>query len=147
MFRNIPRILSTAKPSKGDCGSGYNCSAFRAGIYPPRTKDETFHRVPHRIQHNIETLFAAPQSQIALAREETAQIHDEQSLKLVENAAQDIDSLLQTAAKEALTGHQYLNVVIGLLFWLATMRSFFRATVHGHSNVDSHSRQSVKRLI
>jgi hypothetical protein len=31
---------------------------------------------------------------------------------LVENAAQDVDSLLQTAAKEALTGHQYLNVVI-----------------------------------
>jgi Prion-inhibition and propagation len=61
---------------------------------------------------NIETLFPAPQSQIALAREETAQIHDERSLKLVENAAQDVDSLLQTAAKEALTGHQYLNVVI-----------------------------------
>jgi hypothetical protein len=31
---------------------------------------------------------------------------------LVESAAQDVDSLLQAAAKEALTGHQYLNIVI-----------------------------------
>jgi hypothetical protein len=31
---------------------------------------------------------------------------------LVESAARDVDSLLQAAAKEALTGHQYLNVVI-----------------------------------
>lgn len=60
---------------------------------------------------NVETLFPAPQSQLALVREETAQIGDEQSLKLVESAAQDVDSLLQSAAKEVLTGHQFLNVV------------------------------------
>jgi Prion-inhibition and propagation len=61
---------------------------------------------------NIETFFPAPQSQVALVREETAQIKNEQSLNLVESAAQDVDSLLQTAVKEAITGHQYLNVVI-----------------------------------
>jgi hypothetical protein len=31
---------------------------------------------------------------------------------LIESAAQDVDDLLQAAAKEALTGHQYLNIVI-----------------------------------
>lgn len=31
---------------------------------------------------------------------------------MVESAAQDVDSLLQAAAKEALTNHQYLNIVI-----------------------------------
>ena len=31
---------------------------------------------------------------------------------MVENAAQDIDSLLQAAARDALAGHQYLKVVI-----------------------------------
>lgn len=31
---------------------------------------------------------------------------------MVENADQDIDSLLQVAAREALAGHQYLKVVI-----------------------------------
>jgi hypothetical protein len=61
---------------------------------------------------SIEMLFPAPQSQVALAKEETAQIRDEQSLKLVESAAQGVDSLLQTAAKEALDGHRYFNVTI-----------------------------------
>jgi len=59
---------------------------------------------------NLDALFPAPQSQIALAKEETAQIHDKKSLKLIETAAQDVDGPLQTAAKEALTGHQYSNV-------------------------------------
>jgi hypothetical protein len=61
---------------------------------------------------NIETLFPAPQLQLALVKQETAEIQDKQALGLVESAAQDVDSLLQAAAKEALTGHQYLNVVI-----------------------------------
>jgi len=60
---------------------------------------------------NVESLFPPPRSEIALVMEETAQI-DEDSLKLVESAAQDVDSLLQNAAKEAPTGHQYLNVKI-----------------------------------
>jgi hypothetical protein len=61
---------------------------------------------------NIEDLFPAPQLQLALVKQETAEIQDKQALGLVERAAQDVDSLLQAAAKEALTGHQYLNVVI-----------------------------------
>ena len=61
---------------------------------------------------NIEDLFPAPQSQLALVKQETAEIQDKQALGLVESAAQDVDSLLQAAAKEALTGHRYLNVVI-----------------------------------
>jgi hypothetical protein len=61
---------------------------------------------------NIEDLFPTPQLQLALVKQETAEIQDKQALKLVERAAQDVDSLLQAAAKEDLTGHQYLNVVI-----------------------------------
>jgi hypothetical protein len=61
---------------------------------------------------NIEHLFPAPQSQLALVKQETAEIQDKQALGLVESAAQDVDSLLQAAAKEALSGHQYSNVVI-----------------------------------
>lgn len=61
---------------------------------------------------NVELLFPAPQAQLALVKQETAEIQDEEALEAVENAAQGIDSLLQAAAKEALTGHQYLKVVI-----------------------------------
>jgi hypothetical protein len=60
---------------------------------------------------NLEKLFPMPQS-IALVRQETADIHDKQELKLVEDAAHGVDELLCTAAKEALTGHQYLSVTI-----------------------------------
>jgi len=62
--------------------------------------------------NNIEDLFPAPQLQLALVKQETAEIQDKQALGLVERAAQDVDSLLQAAAKEGLTGHQYLNIVI-----------------------------------
>jgi hypothetical protein len=61
---------------------------------------------------NIEKLFPAPQAQITLVRQEAAEIGDKKSIELVENAAKGVDSLLQTAAQEVLTGHQYLNVVI-----------------------------------
>jgi hypothetical protein len=60
----------------------------------------------------IEKLFTAPQAQITLVRQEAAEIGDKESLELIENAAKGMDSLLQTAAQEVLTGHQYLNVVI-----------------------------------
>lgn len=66
---------------------------------------------------NIETPFPAPQSQLALVKRETAEIQDKQALGLFESAAQDVDSLLQAAAKEALTGHQYLKIVIKGLDW------------------------------
>jgi hypothetical protein len=61
---------------------------------------------------NIEKLFPAPQAQITLVRQEVAEIGDKKSVELVENAAKGVDSLLQTAAQEVRTGHQYLNVVI-----------------------------------
>jgi hypothetical protein len=61
---------------------------------------------------NVETLFPAPQSQLALVKQEAREIQDKQALGLVENAARDVDGLLQAAAKEALTGHQYLNIMI-----------------------------------
>lgn len=49
---------------------------------------------------NLEKLFPASQ---ALVRQETAEIHDKQTLGvlLVESAAQDVDSLLQASVKEA----------------------------------------------
>ena len=62
--------------------------------------------------NNIENLFPAAQAQLELVKQETAEIQDKEALGVVENAAQDIDSLLQAAAKEALAGHQYLKVMI-----------------------------------
>jgi Prion-inhibition and propagation len=61
---------------------------------------------------NLEKLFPAPVSRIELVEQEAAEVHDRQALELVESAAQDVDSLLEAAAKEALSGHQYLNVVV-----------------------------------
>jgi Prion-inhibition and propagation len=63
------------------------------------------------LMDSLEKLFPAPQT-LALVRQETADISDTQELKLVEDAAQDVDDMLYAAAKEALTGHQYLNVTI-----------------------------------
>ena len=60
---------------------------------------------------NVEALFPPPRSQAELAKEETIQL-DKESLKIVESAAQDVDNLLQAAVKEALIGHQYVNVVV-----------------------------------
>ncbi|PSS25225.1 hypothetical protein M430DRAFT_33010 [Amorphotheca resinae ATCC 22711] len=79
-----------------------------------------YHRSEHKelIQNitslidNIEAVFPALQTRLKLVKRETAKIDDEQSLKLIESAAQDVDPLLQAAAKETLTGHHYSNVVI-----------------------------------
>jgi hypothetical protein len=60
---------------------------------------------------SLEKLFPAPQV-LALVRQETADISDTQELRLVEEAARDVDNTLCTAAKEALAGHQYLNINI-----------------------------------
>jgi hypothetical protein len=49
---------------------------------------------------NIEDLFPAPQSQLALVKQETAEIQDKQALGLVESAAQDVDSLLRPLQKK-----------------------------------------------
>ena len=61
---------------------------------------------------NLENLFPAPASQLTLVKQEAAEVKDKQELQLVENAAESVDKLLRAAAKEARTGHQYLNVVV-----------------------------------
>ena len=43
---------------------------------------------------------------------EAAEIGDKKSLELVEDAAKGVNSLLQDAARELRTGHQYLNIVV-----------------------------------
>jgi HET-S-like prion-inhibition and propagation protein len=60
----------------------------------------------------LEHIVPASQPQLSLAREEIARLNDEQSLTLVKKAAQNIDSLFQSAAEEALTGHQSFNVAV-----------------------------------
>lgn len=59
---------------------------------------------------NIEKLFPAPQAQIALVRQEAAEIGDKASLRLVEEAAKAVDGVLRKTVQEVLAGHQYLNV-------------------------------------
>jgi hypothetical protein len=61
---------------------------------------------------NLEKLFPASQTQLALVKQETAEIHTHQALELVETAAQHVDPMLRAAAREALTGHQYLGVTV-----------------------------------
>lgn len=61
---------------------------------------------------NLETLFPAPQTRIELVREEVAEISDKRSLELVEEAAEGIHGVLKTAAREKMTSHQYLKIVI-----------------------------------
>lgn len=59
---------------------------------------------------SIEKIFPAPQAQLALVRQEAAQLHDRRALELVETAAEGVDGLLQNAAREVLNDHRYLNV-------------------------------------
>jgi hypothetical protein len=61
---------------------------------------------------NLEKLFPASQTQLALVKQETAEIHSQQALELVEIAAQGVDDMLRAAAREALTGHQYSGVTV-----------------------------------
>jgi hypothetical protein len=60
----------------------------------------------------IEKLFPAHESQLTAVQSEIAQLRDEQSLKLVRDAAHGIDPLLETAVNTALTGHQYSNITV-----------------------------------
>ena len=60
----------------------------------------------------IEKLFPAPQAQNTFVQQEAAEIGDKQSLELIENAATDIDSLLQKTVKEVIAGHQYSDIRI-----------------------------------
>lgn len=60
----------------------------------------------------IEKLFPAPQTVITLVQQEAAEIGDKPSLWLIEDAAKNIDGLLQKTVKEVIAGHQYMNVGI-----------------------------------
>ena len=61
---------------------------------------------------DIEKIFPAPQAQVTLVKQEATELHERGDLKLVQSAAEGVDSLLQNAAKEALSGHRYLNVLV-----------------------------------
>ncbi|KAH8603013.1 small s protein [Bisporella sp. PMI_857] len=60
----------------------------------------------------IEKLFPAPQAQTTLVQQEAAEIGDKQFLKLIEDAATGVDSLLKKRANEVIAGHQYSNIGI-----------------------------------
>ncbi|KAH8803729.1 small s protein [Hyaloscypha sp. PMI_1271] len=60
----------------------------------------------------IERLFPAPQARTTLLQEEAAAIGDKQALKLLEDVATSVDSLLQKTVKEVIAGHQYSNIGI-----------------------------------
>jgi uncharacterized small protein (DUF1192 family) len=60
----------------------------------------------------IERLFPAPQARTTLVQQEAAAIGDKQALKLLEDIATGIDSLLQKTVKEVIAGHQYSNIGI-----------------------------------
>jgi uncharacterized small protein (DUF1192 family) len=61
---------------------------------------------------NLESLFPAATDQVRLVKEEAAEILEPQDLQLIEKCAEGVDSLLQDAAKEISTGHQYIKVDI-----------------------------------
>lgn len=91
---------------------------------------------------NLERLFPAPRSrQVELVKEETDAFPDEASLQLVEQAAQNVDSVLQVAAKEAITGHRYLNVVIE---GKALIGNSVGDSFHGKVVASSHTYDGVK---
>jgi hypothetical protein len=49
--------------------------------------------------------FPVPQAQIRLARKEVTEIGDKKLLELVEDPASSVDTILQNAARETITGH------------------------------------------
>lgn len=61
---------------------------------------------------NIETLFPAPQTQITLIQQDAAEISDKETLRLIEEAAEAVDSKLKRAAQDVVSGHQYVKVGI-----------------------------------
>jgi hypothetical protein len=61
---------------------------------------------------NLERIFPALETQLALVKQETAEIHSQQALELVETSARGVDDTFCAAARESLTGHQYLGVIV-----------------------------------
>lgn len=89
---------------------------------------------------SIEKIFPAPQAQVKLVRQEAAELHDRHALELVASAAEGVDSLLQNAAKEALSGHQYLNVLVK---GKAQTGDAFSSDWHGKAVGASHTYDGV----
>ena len=89
---------------------------------------------------NIEKIFPAPQAQITLARQEAAELHDRQAIELVESAAEGVDRILHNATKEALSGHQYLNVLVK---GKAQTGDAFNSDWHGKTGGASHMYDGV----
>ncbi|KAI9831154.1 MAG: hypothetical protein M1819_005242 [Sarea resinae] len=68
-----------------------------------------------RLIDHLEYLFPGGTSESELVRQEIAQLaegQDKQTLALVEDASQDVDSLLQKTIRDARTGHQYSNIQV-----------------------------------
>ncbi|KAF2467862.1 small s protein [Lindgomyces ingoldianus] len=82
-----------------------------------RQKGSSIHKITKLIENivllidSLENLFPSPGC-IALAKQEAAEIANKRALELTESAATGVDTMLHDAAKEALTGHQYLNLVV-----------------------------------
>ncbi|KAI4136594.1 MAG: hypothetical protein LQ341_005538 [Variospora aurantia] len=89
---------------------------------------------------NIEKIFPAPQAQVTLVRQEATELHDQEALELVQSAAEGVDSLLQNAAKEALSGHRYLNVSVK---GKALTGNAVSSDWHGKAVVTSHTYDGV----
>ncbi len=89
---------------------------------------------------NVEKIFPAPQAQATLVRQEAAELHDRRALELVESAAEDVDSLLQTAAREAQSGHRYLDVLVK---GKTQTGDAFSSDWHGKAVGASHTYDSV----
>ena len=90
---------------------------------------------------NIEKIFPVPQAQITLVRQEAAEFHDRQAIELVESAAEGVDSTLHNAAKEVLSGHQYLKVFIK---GKTQTGDIFSSDWHGKTGGASHTYNSVE---
>lgn len=60
---------------------------------------------------SLENMFPAPEAQVRLVREDAAAVGDKVSLELIKGNAEGVDSLLQTAIEEVLTGDRYLNII------------------------------------
>lgn len=89
---------------------------------------------------NIENIFPAPQARVTLVRQEATELHDRRALELVESAAKGVDSLLQNVAKEALNGHQYLDVTVK---GKAQTGNAFSSDWHGKTAGVSHTYDGV----
>ena len=89
---------------------------------------------------NIEKIFFASQAQVTLVRQKVTELHDRETLELVQSAAEDVDSLLQNVVKEALNDHRYLNILVK---GKAQIENAFSSDWHGKIVEASHTYDDV----